>query len=217
MCGEAKTVSSRGTPVALFPLGIEGVACAAVLTFAKLLIVRLDSGHVGKTVAEYPFKTEWANNIASPGVQGNSLIISAGYNHERTVRLDVTLDGVKEVWRSDRFSNICTPVIAHDRVYLCSKKTMCLDFVTGKLMWEGGKTGDAGSIVLTSDNRLVVLAGNGDLFLCDSAMQSPAKLNEVARQGRLFRRDAWPHVVLAGGRIYCKGKDGELVCFGITR
>ena len=199
----------------IVPLTIEGVDCAAVLTFAKLLVIRLDAGHQGETVAEYPWKTEWANNIASPGVLGNSLVLSAGYNHSRTVRVDISLGGAKEVWKSDRFSLICTPVIAHDRVYICCGKMMCLDFATGKLIWEGGTTGDAGSLVLTSDNRLIALADRGDLLLYESALQSPEQLSELSRRGRLFGSDAWPHVVLAGGRIYCKGKEGELVCFAV--
>ena len=199
----------------LVPMVVEGVDCVAVLAFSKLLVVRVDGPQAGETVAEYPWLTEFGNNIASPGVLENSLIITSGYNIAQTARLDISLNGAKEVWKSDRFSKICSPVIAHNRVYFCWSRMVCLDFATGDLVWEGGQTSDAGSLILTDDDRLLALVGRGKLLLCDSAQRSPEKYAQVASVDRLFSSDAWPHVVIAGGRIYCKGRAGEIVCLEI--
>jgi outer membrane protein assembly factor BamB len=30
---------------------------------------------------------------------------------------------------------------------------------------------------------------------------------------RVFTSAAWPHVAVAGGRVFCRDRDGHLVCF----
>jgi hypothetical protein len=89
----------------------------------------------------------------------------------------------------------------------------CLDFATGAVRWQGGKFGDPGSCVATSDDRLLVWSGEGDLFLVDSARRSPDRYHELAARRGVGGSDAWPHVVLADGRIYCKDRRGHLACF----
>jgi hypothetical protein len=101
-------------------------------------------------------------------------------------------------------------------IYWVYQTPICLDLKTGRRIWEGPRRfGDAGSSIITSDDRWILWTGRGDLILAETAARSPDAFRELARTPTLFRTDAWPHVVLAGGRLFCKDRDGNLVCFDI--
>ena len=53
----------------------------------------------------------------------------------------------------------------------------------------------------------------GDLALVETADRSPKKYKELARKTGIFKTDVWPHIVLSGGRLYCKDRAGNLKCF----
>ena len=108
-------------------------------------------------------------------------------------------------------SKVCTPVIADGRVYWAWQQLWCLDWDTGKRLWSGGRFSDAGSCIYTSDKRLVVWGGRGDLTLVEGAGRSPDRYHELAKVSRLGASDAWPHVALAEGWFYCKDRKGNLV------
>ncbi len=199
------------------PMVVEGVPCVAVLTHSNLLVARLDRGNEGKTVAEYPWATRFANSIASPAVHGNSVLITSGYNHKAMCRLDVTLRGARKVWEVAPHSKVCTPIIHKDRIYWAWRKIYCLDFATGREIWSGPGRGDPGSCILTADERLIAWVNYGDLILAETAERSPGAYKELSRKRRVFRTHAWPHVALAGGRLYCKDRAGNLACFRLSR
>ena len=212
--GSKSNVSAghTGGPVRI---DVEGVPCVAAHTFAGLLVVRLDKRRAGETVATYPWKTDFANNIATPAVHENNIVLTSAYNHYKIARLRITLDGCEKVWEQDFASKVCSPVIVDGRVYWAFQKLYCLDFETGELQWQGGPFGAPGSCIATADDRLIVWANRGDLFLTETARRSPKAYKELAAQRNLLRRDAWPHVVLAGGRLFCKDRDGNLVCLSL--
>ena len=199
-----------GGPV---PITVEGVPCVAVLTCKQLVVTRLDAGHAGKTVGQYEWWTDFANSIATPTVVGNEILITSDYNRHAIVKLRVTLAGVEEVWKAPYPSKVCSPVVHEGHIYLAWEKVRCLDWESGKLKWEGSRNlGDDGSCIVTGDGRLVVWA-RGTLALVDTAQHSPAAYRALARIEGLADGDCWPHVVLAGGRIYAKDRQGKLMCF----
>jgi outer membrane protein assembly factor BamB len=199
------------------PMTVDGVPCVAVLTQRNLAVVRLDKGKEGKTVAAYPWVTDFANNVASPAVRDNFVLVTAAYNQNAICKLKVTLSGVERVWSRPYPSKVCTPVIHGDRVYVAWQKVRCLDWGTGDLVWEGGSFGDPGSCVVTADDRLVVYGGNGKLALVETAKRSPDKYAELAVRDKVFKAAAWPHVAVAGGRAFCRDRDGNLACFAPAR
>ncbi len=202
-----------GGPV---PISVEGVPCVAVLTLDHLLVARLDKGREGKTVARYRWVTEFANNIASPAVHQNFVLITSGYNHNAICKLKVTLEGATRVWQKRQCSKVCSPVIYNGHVYWVWRRPVCLDFRTGELKWTGRSAfGDAGSCIATSDGRLIIWGGRGELVLAETADRSPGGYKELARKRTAARSDVWPHVVLCGGRLYCKDRQGSLKCFEV--
>ena len=199
-----------GGPV---PIVVEGVPCAAVLTCKHLVVMRLDAGREGKTVGQYEWSTDFANNIATPTVVGNEILITSDYNRHALVKLRVTLSGIDEIWKQPYPSKVCSPVVHDGHIYLAWQKVRCLDWETGKLKWEGSRGfGDDGSCLVTGDGRLVVW-GRGTLALTETAERSADAYRELARIESTSPADCWPHVVLAGGRIYCKDRQGKLMCF----
>lgn len=197
----------------LVPISVEGIPCVAVLTCHGLLVTRIDPESAGKTVAEYEWTTEFINNIATPAVQDNFVLLTSAYNHNAICKLEITLSGARKVWEQPFPSKVCSPIIHKGHVYWAWQRLHCLDFATGELRWQGGSFGDAGSCILTSDDRLIVWGGRGRLALVQSAVHSPTAYKELASFDLRARSDVWPHVVLSGGRIYCKDREGNVTCF----
>ena len=206
---------SAGHTGGIVPINVEGVSCVAVLSYEGLHVARLDASQLGKTVAIYPWSTDFANNIATPAVHDSDVLITSGYNHDAIVRLHITLQGATKVWEQPFASKICTPIIDRGRVYWAWQSLHCLDFETGKQHWQGGEFGDAGSCVLTADARLVVWGGRGRLSLVDTEDHAAKGFKELARLDNVFSSDVWPHVTLAGGRLFCKDRLGNLKCFSL--
>ena len=204
----------NGGPV---PIVVENVPCVALLTQRNLAVIRLDAGHEGQTVATYPWLTDFANNIASPAVADNCVLITSAYNRYSICKLKISLTGAEKIWQKPYPSKVCTPVISKGYVYYVWQRVRCLDWATGEQKWEGGAFSDPGSCIVTSDDRLIVCGNNGKLALVETMKRSPNKYQELAVRDRIFTASAWPHVVLSGGRLYCRDRDGNLVCFQLRR
>ena len=197
----------------LVPIRVDGIPCVAVITIHQLLVARLDTGNEGKTLATFPWETDFGNSVATPAVHGQSIVITSEYNQYSICRVDVSGEGAREVWKQPYASGVCSPVIHKGRVYWCWRGLYCLDFETGKPLWRGGKFGDTASILATNDDRLIIWADRGELVLAETAVRSPQKYAELTRQSGLFESDVWPHIVLSDGRLFCKARDGKLKCF----
>ncbi|MCA9144316.1 MAG: PQQ-binding-like beta-propeller repeat protein [Planctomycetales bacterium] len=197
----------------IVPIVVDNIPCAAVLTIRNLLVARLDQGHEGETLAEFPWVTDFANSIATPAVVENSVVITSEYNQYSICRIDISLAGAQLIWKQPYASGVCSPVIHQGFVYWCWRGLYCLDFATGKPIWRGGRFGDTASLLATTDDRLVVWADRGELVLVESAVREPKAYKELARKQQIFANDVWPHIVLSGGKLFCKDRDGNLKCF----
>lgn len=195
------------------PMTIDKVPCVCVLTQRNLAVVRLDTGKEGQTVATFPWVTDFANSIAGPAVEGDSALVTSGYNMNAICKVQFTLGGTKELWRKKYPSKVCTPIIHDGHVYFAWQRVQCLDWQTGAQKWQGGAFGDPGSCIVTGDDRLIVYGLSGKLALVETATRSPKAYQELAVKDKLFRTQAWPHVVLAGGRVYCRARDGNMMVF----
>jgi outer membrane protein assembly factor BamB len=217
--GDRTWVSQNQDPAGhaggLAPLEVEGLPCVAALTLHRLLVVRLDRGHEGETIAEYDWETDFANGIASPAAADGCVLVTSGYNKSAACKLRITRAGAEPLWEQPVYSQICTPVIHGGHVYWAWERLTCLDWATGEVRWQGGDTGIAGSCLVTADDRLLVYGGSGRLLLVESALRAPDEYRELAGRRDLFATDAWPHVVLAEGRLLCRDRAGNLVCFQI--
>jgi len=198
------------------PIVVDGMPCVAVLTIHNLLVARLDKGHAGETVAEFPWETDFANNVATPTVLNNSVVITSEYNQYAITRIDITRTGAKQIWKQPFASGVCPPVIHNGHIYWCWRGVYCLDFKTGEPVWRGGRGfGDTASCIATTDGRLIIWGRRGDLALVETADHSPKEYTELSRRKGILKNDVWPHIVLSGGRLFCKDRDGNMVCFAL--
>ncbi len=200
----------------LVPMSVEGIPCIAVLTLHRLLVVRLDPGCEGATLATHHWQTDFANNIPTPAVEGDSVILTSGYNVNRMARIKVGSNGTTELWEQRYISKVCSPIIYNGHVYFAWGRLRCLDFETGEQRWEGGSFRDDSSCLVTSDGRLIVVGGR-TIALVETADRSPDAYRELSVKGGVGSSQAWPHVALANGRLYAKDRGGNLLCFALNR
>ncbi len=202
----------------LTPIEVEGIPCVAVFTAYHVAVIRLDRGHEGKTLAKFPWRTDYINSIASLTAVGDELIVTSKYNQMRTVKLKVTSKGMQQVWECKiAASGVCSPVVLDKHVYFANRGLWCLSFADGELKMDGDRFGDAGSCIVTGDGRIIVWASNGDLVLIESMGRSGGEYKILGQKRKLFRYTAWPHVALADGRLYCKDRSGNMICFTIEK
>lgn len=206
-----------GSPVVMT---VGGVPCLVVFTQFELVAMRLDAGHEGKTIGTYPWKSTYANNILTPTINDENVLISSYHSHEKmsnpsTCKLTVTLTGFRREWEQPVGSHIGSPIIHKDRVYMAGPQLYCLDWKTGKTIWKGANFNYGASCVLTKDERLIVLGNRGDLILAESAVASPEQFTSLASRKTLSGSDLWSHVVLSHGKIYCKDVGGNLLSLEI--
>jgi outer membrane protein assembly factor BamB len=199
----------------LVPLEVEGAACVAVLAFDHFLVLRTDLGNEGKTVGEIEWITAFANNIPTPAVEGDRIVVTSGAgDHYHMCGLKVSLKGLEKLWEKGNLgSPVCSPVVKEGRFYWLYEGLMCSDLATGDTVWQGPLRGHDASLILTADDRLIACFGKGRIVLAETAKRSPDKYTELARTGPLFNRESWPHVVLSHGRLYAKDRDGQVKCF----
>lgn len=191
---------------------VRGVDCLASLALFKVVVMRIDKGHEGRTVATFPWQTDFANNIATPAVWGSRLIVTSDYNVSRLGLIEVTMGSARQRWSSRDHSKVCSPVVYRDRVFTVDKSLKCLDVATGRRLWRGGSFGH-GSCLVTADEKVIVW-GNGKLALVEGKAGTEG-YRELCRIDRIARGVCYPHVCLADGIIVCKDKDGQMAVFSV--
>jgi outer membrane protein assembly factor BamB len=88
---------------------------------------------------------------------------------------------------------------------------LCVDFKTGEMKWKNRSVGK-GSIA-AADGRLYVRGEDGAVALVEA---TPDGYKETGRfkQPERSAKKAWPHPVIANGRLYLHDQD-VLLCFGV--
>ncbi len=192
-------------------LKLNGRDCIANLTLFSLIVMGADAGGAGETVARLPWQTDYANNIPTPAVAGNRILVTSSYNRSRTSLVEITPGRARTLWTARHHAKVGSPVIYKDRVFLVHGSIQCLDLATGKLKWRGGSLGHGTCLVAAGDDKLIAF-GKGRVVLLD-AMAKDGAYRELSGLSGVLRGTCYPHVVLAGGVLCCKDRDGNLVCF----
>jgi outer membrane protein assembly factor BamB len=122
----------------------------------------------------------------------------------------------KEVYFSNKLKNHHGGMVLVDGyLYGCFDPgiLICLEFKTGKVMWEERRPGK-GSIMY-ADGRLYCRneAREGTLYLVEA---NPKEYVERGRfnQPERTREQAWPHPVVANGKLYIRDQD-MLLCYDV--
>ncbi len=89
----------------------------------------------------------------------------------------------------------------------------CLDFKTGKVMWgDSGKTAGKGSVAF-AEGRLYYREEGGRMLLVEASSQGYVERGRFDQPER-SNKDAWPHPVIANGKLYLRDQD-VLLCYDV--
>jgi outer membrane protein assembly factor BamB len=128
------------------------------------------------------------------------------------VKLSGKGDEVKaeEVYFSNKFQNHHGGLVLIDG-YLYgegSGNLVCIEFKTGKEMWRAKEAGK-GSIA-AADGRLYYRNEGGPIYLYDASPEKAVQRGTFKQPDR-SRNSAWPHPVIANGRLYVRDQNVLLV------
>lgn len=178
-------------------------------------------------------RVEESVNAANPVVHQDLIFITAAYYRVGSILLRVRPDGngVDEVWRGTSLEvHWSTPLLLDGRLYAFSGRNepdasfRCVDFLTGKLLWERSERWPPHSTrqplvfgrgsLIYADGHLIAFGEGGLLGMFNP---SPEKCEELGRwQVPSLHYPTWAAPVLANGRLYLRD-EGHLVCLSMAK
>ena len=206
--------SGRGGYATPMPFKYHKKHYVAIFGFDTLFIVQPKNGNV---VASAPWQTKYNVNAADPVLtqSGDGIFISSGYGNAGAL-FKFTGRSLKQVWKNKNLkTHISTPVLLKGNLYGADGNTgrgslVCVDLKTGCERWREKSAGYGSCIV--ADGKIFYLRDRGVLIVCKASPKGFAKLASV----KLFHgRQNWTVPVLANGRLYCRGSQGDLVCMNL--
>lgn len=153
-------------------------------------------------------------NIATPLWRGDEVFASSAYGTGGGL-LKLSQDGqggvkAEEVYFTKNMQNHHGGMILLDG-YLYGASggneggwLRCLDFATGKVMWDERKV-PKGSVVL-ADGRIYYRTEAGPVILVEPSPKGYVERGRFKQPDR-SRANAWPHPVVANGRLYLRDQD----------
>jgi outer membrane protein assembly factor BamB len=210
-----KHMVGNSSPIA-YSLG--GETFVAVFTGDALVGLKPDTG---QEVWVYPWKIDYESSNAVPIVAGSRLFISA-VEKKGAALLDLAGGEPKEVWKSQEFSNhFATSVLWKGCLYgldgdIRAKLSLrCVDFETGAVKWAQAAPEKAfGGNLAFADGKLIVLWGSGEMAVCEA---SPEGYKELSKARLATKGTWWTVPVLAGGRLYVRSAEGDLLCLDLRQ
>lgn len=156
--------------------------------------------------------------IPTPVVSDNIVFVTSGYNvgcNGFRVTKDGSIWNAEQIYAKQQYANHHGGVVLLDGyVYGSNGGTFrCLDIKTGEFAFEGRSVGKGAT--LYADGHLYLRSEKGPVALIEA---TPERLNEVSRfdQPERSNRDAWPHPVIANGKLYLRDQD-LLLCYDVKK
>lgn len=149
--------------------------------------------------------------IADPLLIGEKIFVTATYGDVCTL-LDPADGKVAEVWRNKNLtSKFLSPVLVDGHIVggHLEKTFRCLDPANGEVKWEQRFAGN----VIVADGACLILKTTGELVLAEVTGKAYKELGRT----QALRGKCWIMPALAGGRIYCRNADGEIVCIDVSK
>lgn len=184
-----------------------------LVTMTDKAVVAVDPA-TGKPLWQIPFPDEWNENIVTPVVAGDVLVVSGtrkgtfGYRIEKTGASWTP----KQIWHNtDLPMYMSSPVADGPFIYGFGSKRkgqlFCIDARTGAARWTTEGRGGRSASLQSAGPHLLVLTTDGDLMVLT---RSPEKYDEVRRY-KAGRSETWAQPVLLGDRIVIRDGDSVAV------
>jgi outer membrane protein assembly factor BamB len=172
----------------------------------------------GKFLWRYNKPANGTANCSTPIYSAGRVFAASGYGiGGGQVKLSRTSNGVKadEVYfTKDMKNHHGGMVLVNGYLYGSNEgELVCLEFKTGKVMWREHRPGK-GSIAY-ADGRLYYRNEGGPIILLEA---NPRKYVEHGRfdQPNRSGRPAWPHPIIANGKLYIRDQD-LLLCYDVKK
>lgn len=196
------------------PVPITGNGRRNVALFVTNAVLGIDPAS-GRELWRHAWKTKHGINAADPIVSGNTVFISSGYG-QGCALLRLRGNRAERVWKNKELKNHFSCSVLHagyvygfDGDVRRAGDLRCIELETGALKWSERSV--RGGTVILAGGMLVLLSRRGELVL---ARASPDAFAEVART-QLLCGKCWASPALAGGRLYARNHDGDLVCVDV--
>jgi len=204
--GETRWEWSGDGPGYASPIVVEISGIRQIVTQTQKHIVGI-SASKGQLLWEIPFETEFLQNIVTPVIYKQTLILS-GIDKGVFAVQPLPSGGVgvtKQIWaNTDVSMYMNSPVVIGDYVYGLSNKRkgqfFCLDARTGKTQWvSNGREGDNAAIV-AAGQFLMLLTEGAELVIA----RADPKQFEIIKKYSVADSPTWAHPVLVGKRVLIK-------------
>jgi len=184
---------------------LDGAPTVAVFTKEGLFL--LDQAQ-GTELRHFPWrKGKVTVNAATPVVVEDKLFISSSYSHGCAL-VDIAAEQPEALWESRVMrTQLSGAVLYEGHLYGFDESMFKCIGLDGKEHWR--KRGLGMGALMAADGRLLVASEKGELVVVEA---TPEKYRELSRKRVFSGGSCWTNPVLAGGRIYMRNAQGELVC-----
>jgi len=197
---------------------LAGVKQYVAFTADRVVGVRANDGKLLWQFKDPDHTANWGDvNVVTPVVSGDTVYASSDYGvGGGLAKIVRTADGLRaqKTWFTKELKNHHGGVILLDgALYGCDNPgaLTCLDHKTGKVLWKSRKPGKCS--VLYADGMLYCRDEKGPITLVKA---TPKGYIQAGRfdQPRRSKAKAWPHPVIANGRLYIRDQD-LLLCYDV--
>ena len=192
------------------PLLFEQAGAKRLAIFGQRDLYSLDP-ETGKVLWQYPWNDGVGENRCDPVAVGDDRLLVCGGHGRGCALLAVGSD--RPLWQSPELNpQMAAPILYQDHLYGPSQtrgELMCLDATSGQVKWR--QKMDATQVTLVGQ-ALVIQCRAGDIQLAEA---TPAGYKPLGSAHVLDGNECWTPAVVAGGRLFCRGWDGELAALDL--
>ena len=202
--GNVKWSWNGDGPAYASPIAVELGGVRQIVTQTQQNIIGV-AANSGKLLWKIPFTTQYVQNIVTPVVYRDTLILSGLAKGVMAVRLVRKGDewSPQTVWRNEEASMYMnSPVVMGDLVFgfshLKRGQFFCLDARTGGTLWTGPPRQGENAAMLISPGSLVALTNDSQLLIAKPS----GKSFDVIRRYTVADSPTWAHpLVLPDGVV----------------
>jgi outer membrane protein assembly factor BamB len=161
---------ANASPALVF---VQGKPCVAAVTSDKCLLVRMDQGHEGESVVEYPWRSLYNESSPSPIVSGNKVLFTMCESVGRRTQL-MTINSLKKKDYSIQdytklfFTCTSTASLNKGNLYFRSgKKVRSFELESGRMNWESGDIFEENHPMGAEVGNLLVTSGDEKMIIWD--------------------------------------------------
>jgi len=185
-------------------VNLEGVQQLVTQSQENIIGIALADG---RELWRIPFSTPWQQNVVTPVIHGELLVLSGLDNGIFAIRLSRSGDrwSTEEVWsRKDVSLYMSSPVLHGDLLFGLSHfkrgQLFCLDPRNGEVLWKSeGRRGEYAGL-LVSEELLFVLNTDGEFMVIENSREA---FREISVHS-VADSPTWAHPVIIGSQLLVK-------------